>query len=395
MTKYFKALIIIFLLIGLALIIYWFTGAKTPQSTLKKTKTPQVVAVEISPVLQQSIELKRTFSGALEPHAEFIVAPKITGRIIQLNVNIGDFVDRNQVVARLDNDEYIQAVTRSQADLAVAKANLEEAQSALTIAERELARVGTLRKRGVASESQYDTAKANQLTKQVGLNTAHAQRVHAQAALDTANLHLSYTKITAGWSGGQNSRVVAERFVDEGELVAVNSPLLRIVELDPIIGVIYVSERDYALITPGQAVTLHTDGYPEQTFNGKIERIAPVFNEATRQARVELTIDNSNLILKPGMFIRASAILDRRAKTTVIPESALTKRGNQTGVFVVSNDGNKVHWQPVQTGIAAGDRVEIIGGSVSGQVVTLGQQLLKDGSVITVPSPAAATGNSR
>ena len=395
MTKNMKAPLIIVFLVILILTSAWLTFRHGAQAPANNTQKKQVAAVEISPVLHQSIELRRNFSGALEPQAEFVVAPKVAGRILQLNVNIGDFVERNQVVGELDSEEYIQSVTRSKADVAVARANVEEAKSSLTIAERELARVETLRKRGVASESQFDSAKANQLTKQVGLNAARAELIHAEAALETANLHLSYTKISAGWSGGKNRRVVAERFVDEGELVAVNSSLLRIVELDPVIGVIYVSERDYALMLPGQEVTLLTDAYPNQTFSGNIVRIAPVFNEATRQARVELTVPNPDLRLKPGMFIRASAILDRRPLATVIPEPALTSRDNQTGVFVVSEDGNHVRWQRVEIGIRNGELVEILDSTLSGQVVTLGQQLLKDGAAITVPETSAQTGTGR
>ena len=102
--------------------------------------------------------------------------------------------------------------------------------------------------------------------------------MRAEASLETANIRLGYTRITAGWSGGDDQRVVAERYVDEGETVSANTPLLRIVELDPITGVIFVTERDYARLQPGQEVLLlTTDAYPGEDFQGRIERIAPVF----------------------------------------------------------------------------------------------------------------------
>ena len=93
-----------------------------------------------------------------------------------------------------------------------------------------------------------------------------AQVIRAQAALETARIRLGYTEVNAGWRGGREQRVVAERYVDEGETVTANAPLLRIVELNPIKGVFFVTERDYATLQPGQRASLITDAYPDATF---------------------------------------------------------------------------------------------------------------------------------
>jgi RND family efflux transporter MFP subunit len=161
--------------------------------------------VEVAPIQRGPIELRRTFSGTLEPRAEFVVAPKVSGRVERLAVNLADTVKRGQVVAELDNDEYVQAVAQAKADLEVARANLSEAKSALEIATRELERVKTLRGRGVASESQLDSSNANRLAKQARLEVARAQVTKAKSALETANIRLRYTKVRAGWTGGTNS----------------------------------------------------------------------------------------------------------------------------------------------------------------------------------------------
>jgi multidrug efflux pump subunit AcrA (membrane-fusion protein) len=122
--------------------------------------------------------------------------------------------------------------------------------------------------------------------------------------------------------------------------------------------VIFVTEKDYARMRTGQTATLTTEGYPGEQFHGRIERIAPVFRQATRQARVELMIENPQRRLKPGMFIRVTVVLDRVAETTIVPEHALTKRGDQTGVFVVQEDGRSVAWRTVTVGIREGNRVQ-------------------------------------
>jgi RND family efflux transporter MFP subunit len=210
----------------------------------------------------------------------------------QVIVNIADTVKRGQVVAELDNDEYVQAVAQAQADLEVARANLSEAKSALEIARREFKRTESLLKRGIASDSEFDAASQVQLAKQAQLKVAEAQVTKAESSLETANIRLGYTKVTAGWTGGDEDRVVAERYVDEGQTVAANAPLLMIVELNPIVGVVFVTERDYANLKSGQLVSLTTDAYPGEQFTGRIDRIAPVFRKSTRQARIEMTIDN-------------------------------------------------------------------------------------------------------
>jgi RND family efflux transporter MFP subunit len=183
--------------------------------------------------------------------------------------------------------------------------------------------------------------------------------------------------------------VVAERYVDEGETLAANAPLLRIVELDPIVAVFFVTERDYALLRTGQNATIATDAFPGVRFDGSIERIAPVFREATRQARVEVRVDNPDLHLKPGMFARATVVLDRLEQAVIVPQQALTTRDGGDGVFLVAPDGASVVWREVQPGIRQDGRVAIEGDLRDGLVVVLGQQLLDDGSAIRIAETRA------
>ena len=346
--------------------------------------------VEVASIERGPIELRRSFTGTLDAHAEFVVAAKIGGRIEAMTVDLADTVTRGQVVARLDNAEYLLAVTQAEADLAVAQANLAEARSQLTIAERELQRLDQLRERGVTSESQRDLAKADQLAKQAHVEVTRAQVTRARAALDTVRIRLGYTEVSADWTGGSEQRQVAERYLDEGETVAANAPLLRIVELNPLTAVFFVTERDYALLRSGQRAGLGTDSYPGEVFPGEIVRIAPVFRSDTRQARVEVRVDNSGLRLKPGMFARISLVLERVAETRIVPEQALVTRDGNSGVFVVADDGKSVAWREVSVGIREGDRVQISAENLGSRVVVLGQQLLKDGSPIAIAGAAAA-----
>ncbi|MFH2001371.1 MAG: efflux RND transporter periplasmic adaptor subunit [Planctomycetota bacterium] len=379
-------------LIGLGwMVVSRLTASNPPQSTLGDRR-PAAVAVGLFE--QGRIELRRVYSGTLEARAQFMVAPKVGGRIEKLTVDLADTVTRGQVVAVLDDAEFVLAVEQSQADLAVAEANIVEAKNALEIAERELERVTSLNHRGVASESQLDAAKADQLAKAAAVHVAKAQGERARAALESTKIRLGYTRVIANWSDPDTERIVAERFVDAGETVTANAPLIRIVDLHPINGVIFATENDYARLRIDQPVTLTTDAYPDRIFSGKIRRIAPVFRETSRQARIELEIDNEDHALKPGMFTRAEITLDVAEDATIVPVDALVIRDNENGVFVVNEDGRTVTWRPVKTGIRDANRLQVSGEGLRGHVVTLGQQLISGGSEVTIPqtSKEAITG---
>ena len=356
----------------------------SPQDTTAghRPDAVRLLPVETAAIERGAIEHRRTFTGTLEAHAELVVASKIAGRIAELRVDLADPVQRGQVVIRLDNDEPLQEVAQAEAELTVARANLAEAESLLTIAEREWERIDQLRERGVSSESQRDTAKADQLAKQAHVAITQAQVARAQAVLAGARIRLGETEIAANWRGGRAQRVVAERHIQEGETVAANAPLLRIVELDPIKAVCFVAERDYARLAPGQVAEIRTDAFGEG-FSGRITRIAPVFQQTTRQARVELTVDNPDRRLKPGMFVQATIVLERLAEAVIVPEPALTARDGQPGVFVLNASADRVAWRPITPGVRQDGRVQILGEGLSGRVVTLGQPWLEDGSQVS------------
>jgi len=392
-----KIFILTIVLIGVTLGLGWiiFSQIQERTSSSKRDKALRPVPVAVAQIQHGPIALQRTFSGELEARAQFVVAPKVSGRVERVLVNIADTVKRGQIVAELDNDEYVQAVAQAQADLEVAAANLSKARSDLETANREFKRTESLLKRGIASDSEFDAVRQDQLSKQAQLKVAEAQVAKAESSLETANIRLRYTEVTAGWAGGGEDRVVAERYVDEGQTVAANAPLLLIVELNPIVGVVFVTEGDYAHLKPGQPVSLTSDAYPGEQYPGSIDRIAPIFRQSTRQARVEMTIDNPQHRLKPGMFIRAQVVLSRVPEATIVPEQALTIRDDRSGVFIVSEDGRSVAWREVKVGIREGDRLQVEGAGLSGRVVTLGQQLVSDGSPISIPAEQNQTAAGR
>ncbi len=304
MSRYTKITLSTGVVVLVLAAVGWRVWTLTTAESEKPSQSGRAVPVEVAGVERGAIERRRSFSGTLEALAEFRVSAKVGGRVERLDVDLADEVTNGAVVATLDSAEYEQEVTQARAELAVAEANLKAAKSSKEIGDRSMQRQTTLRERGIASESQFDTAESEQLAAEASVAVAEAQVQRARSALETAQIRLGYTQVRAAWTQGDAKRLVAERLVEEGDTVAANVPLMSIVELDPILAVLFITERDYAQIVVGQKATLRTDAYPGRMFEGRVARVSPVFQSASRQARIELAVPNSERLLKPGMFVR-------------------------------------------------------------------------------------------
>ncbi len=348
------------------------------------------VAVEIAPVQRSPIRDIGQFSGTLIPKAQFTVVPKISGKLEQLLIDIGDTVRRGQLVAVLEDEEYQQQLIQAEADLSVTRANLEEAKSSLVIAKRDLDRAVTLHEKGIQSDSQLDAARAQYDAQESRHKVAEAQLANREAALETSRTRLSYTRIKASWESGSDTRYVGERFVYEGAMLSPNTPILSIIELQPVTAIIHVTDKDYFRLGVDQKVAISSTAFPDETFAGRIVRIAPLLKETSRQARVEVEIENPGAKLKPGMFINAQIEFASKDETTVVPYSALVNRAAQQGVFLVDLENMKADFVPVRVGIIEGEIAEILDPDpFSGFVVTLGHHLLEDGAGILLPQSEA------
>jgi len=344
------------------------------------------VAVEIAPIEKGSIKDLGQFSGTLIPKSQFVVAPKISGKLNKLLVDIGDVLRNGQLVAVLEDEEYQQQVIQAEADLRVARANLEEAKSSLELAKKDLERARILHEKGIQSDSQLDAAVAQYNAQESKYKVTVAQLANKEAALEAAKVRLSYTRIKASWERENDIRYVGERFVNEGTLLSPNTPIFSIINLQPITAVVYVTERDYFRLKIGQKTTIASSAFLDKTFSGQVVRIAPLLKETSRQARVEIEIQNPEGLLKPGMFINTQIEFTRRDKTTIVPYSALVDRSGQRGVFLADIENKKAYFRPVTVGIVEEERAEILEPSqISGHVVTLGHHLLEDGVNIILP----------
>jgi RND family efflux transporter MFP subunit len=382
-----KILFIIIMAAGIGLLgwqVYQKASASKKGNNRKRGNVP--VAVEIAPIKKGTIQDVGDFTGSLYPLSKFIVAPKIGGRLEKILVNIGDIVRGGQLVAKLDDEEYRQQVSQDKAELEVAQANLQERKNILENAKREYDRTIALRKKKIASESQLDAAESEYKTQQSKLKVASAKVSQKEAALRMANVRLSYGEIRLPKNNTSGFSVVGERFMDEGAMLAPNTPIVSIIDIGKLTAVIFVIERDYTKIHPGLEAIITTDAFPGHRFKGKVIRIAPMLKEKSREARVEIEIPNKDRLLKPGMFIKAQIRFDQHENATLVPAAAIVKRNGTQGLFLADLEQRKAKFVEITVGIANNTQAEIIAPPLTGAVVTLGHHLLEDGGSIILPA---------
>lgn len=372
------------LIVAIAYAVVLVTGRSGGPASKRGPSGGAAVAVEIAPVRTLDMEDEGRFTGSLLPRSRFVVAPKVAGRLKKLSCDVGDSVSPGQVIAEIEDEEFVQDVAQAEADLAIARANLTESMAMLDIGRREFERVKAMRQQKVTSEAEVDAAQAQYKSREAKTEVNKAQVLQKEAALKTSRIRLSYTKILAIWDEKTATRIVGERFQDVGAMLSANTPILSLLDLERVIAVVDVVERDYFRIRVGQEAVVTTGSLPGREFRGTIVRMAPALDAQTRQARVEIEIPNPDLLLRPGMFVTTGIRFARHPNVTAVPSSALVSREGRKGVFRIDQDAKKAFLICVEPGIAQGDFVEIASPSLDGSVVTMGQHLLEDGSPVLV-----------
>lgn len=337
------------------------------------------VAVEVDTVRYEPIQDTRQFTGSIYPLYQYVMAPKVSGRITKINKRLGDWVERGEIVATLDDAEYQQEVLEAEANLRISGANEADIKSQFELAKQELERAQLLQQKGIASPAELDAATSNYDALQSRIKLARAQVEQRQAALNSARIRLGYTVLR-----GTQPGFVGRRFVDEGSLLAPNSPVVSVIGIDTVIVRTTVIERVYGLIGLGQEAEILVDAYPGDVFTGSVSRIAPMLDEESRVAQMEVEVENSSLLLKPGMFCKVNVMLAERDSAQVVPAAAVVRRGGTEGVFVVNEKESVANYVPVQLGISTAEKSEIISPRIDGPVVTIGQHLLEDGSGVVL-----------
>jgi membrane fusion protein, multidrug efflux system len=321
------------------LLIPLLAGCRHDANESPKSSAP-AIHVETVQVREQPMPATLNITGTLKGERQTVLAANTTGRVVSTPVERGGYVKKGDVLARID-------VTSAALAAAEANANLELSRAQRDAAKRECERYAKLRERGAVSQLEYDRQVDQCLTSAL---SAHTVGVRAQ----TASKAVSDGVIRAPFAG-----FIAERHIEEGQYVRPDSPVVTLVQVDPLRLEFTVAEANVAQVEPSASVTFTVPAFPDKTYSGTVRYVGAAVREGTRDLVAEAVVANLDKSLKPGMF--ATVALGVPDKVTAsIPKSALRIRDGKSYVFAIVD--NRVEERVVLTGMERGDDIAVTRG---------------------------------
>lgn len=324
-------------------------------------RVPEVMVAEIS---RRPVYKTYTSVGSVTPSEVSRIGPKVSGRIKEIPVDEGDFVEKGGLLMLIDPFDYERALEHAQSQLDQAGASLERA-------ERDLARMeGLYRATAVTEQNLQDAVTARDL--------ARFQNDQAVTARKIAERSLMECRLEAPFSG-----VVTAVTANEGELMGPQMQAFVMMDMSTVKVEVDLPEEIYSSIRTGNPGTITVDAVPGQSFEGTITKIYPTIDPASRTFTVTITLENPGLKLRSGMTARSRVIQTVRNDVLAVPGDALI-RGEDSYVVYRVRDG-LVQRCPVSLGIGGDSLFEVTGGLFEGDLVVLrGLAGLKSGTRVRI-----------
>lgn len=295
---------------------------------------------------------KREFSGRIEPFEQNHITAGIAGRINRVLVDVGDRVRKGQLLVQMDPTQ----VTTLKAQLATL--------------ERDYKRLDTLHAIGSVPKQQYDQIKTQyEVTKE-----------------QLANLQRN-TQLTSPIDG-----VITGKYYNEGEFFAMSptpqsggrAAIVSVMQINPVKVLLNLPESLYGKVKPGMEVTISLDAYEDREFKGKVFRLYPTVDALSHTAPLEISVPNSEGLLRPGMFARAE-IPFGRVNRVLVPDLAVMQQRGTNEKFLYIVEGSIARRVAVIPGGRVGDELEIIEGlEGEEEVIISGMRQLQDGRAVRV-----------
>ena len=324
-------------------------------------------------------------TGYVVAQRKAAVASKATGRLVWLNVQEGSRVKADEIIARLEDLDVKATREQSAANLAVARANLEQGLAELRDAENAVQRSSDLLKQGFVSKSSHDNAVARHDKATAGIASYKAAVAAAQANLRGADVAVEQTLIRAPFDG-----VVLTKSANIGDVITPFSSALdskgavvSIADMGTLEVEADVSESNLSKVVVGQPVEIQLDALPDQRFRGVVARTVPTVDRAKATVMTKIRFVEPDPRVLPEMSAKVSflerevAEADRKPRAAVNPE-ALVQRAGRTVAYVVKDD--RVVETPVQAGAGLGDLVEVTGVPAGEKVVLRPPEKLGNGA---------------
>ena len=276
------------------------------------------------PVTQGDLTVTVTATGTVEPTNQVAISSELSGTVRSVGVDYNDTVKKGQVLAQLDTDKLNANLALAQATLAARKADVEQSQATVVETDIALKRATDLAARSVSSQSTLDSAKADSQRAKAALASAEANAKIAEADVTLAEADLTKSAITSPIDG-----VVLSRDVEPGQIVAssLSAPTLftlaedlRNMQLE-----VGIDEADMGKVKRGNGATFTVEAYPGHSFPATIEQVrySPETVEGVVTYTAVLTVDNSDLLLRPGMTATANITVETVKNAIQVPNAAL------------------------------------------------------------------------
>jgi len=345
------------------------------------------MTVEVGTATKGDITAQLNIVGNLIGATTVDVVPRTAGRVVSVNVKLGDRVSRGQLIAKIEDQEINEQVKQAEASHQVAQATIRQRDADLKFAQINLERSQNLFQRQLLPRQSLDDAEARQSSAAAQLDLARAQFSQASARLEELRIAQGNTNIVSPVNG-----FVAKRNVDPGAWASPQTPVVSVVDISSVRLVANVVERDLRLVNAGDPALVEVDAFPGESFKGSIARVAPVLDPATRTAEIEIEVPNSTFRLKPGMYARMTVTIDSRSGATLVPKVAVVDYEGKRGVFTMTGD-NKAKFVPLEIGIEDPAQVEARNGVTIGDtVVTSGATSLREGDTLVLVGQGGGPG---
>ncbi|MFZ2446187.1 MAG: efflux RND transporter periplasmic adaptor subunit [Syntrophobacteraceae bacterium] len=355
-------------------------------------QAPAAPAVAVDAVRPARVDMARFVEvyGTLSPKNAAEVKSEIPARVHRIQVKEWDSVREKDLLLELDATDAKLNVSKQEAGVKMARAQLVQAQVDLSRTKREWQRAGKLKEGGLVTGQELDERKTAQESAEARVVLCRAQVAQAESQVAEARSALDKTVICAPIQGA-----VHQRKVDAGDWVDKGALLFSIVDNRVFDFTANVAAVDLYQIREGQLVTFTVDGLPDRAFSGRIKRINPMVAASDRTGRIQAEVENGDGVLKGGVFARGRIAIEERPGVLALPKTAFSSRDinkNSARVFVIQ-EGEVAKVREVATGIEDQNMVEIRSGLDHGErVVNRGGFNLRDGDRVseTVSGSAAA-----
>jgi len=348
------------------------------------------MTVELGSAKRGDVAAHLTVVGNLIGLQTVAIAPRTGGRLLSVNVQLGDRVRRGQILAKVEDREIVEQVRAAEASQEVAKATIRQREADLNVAKLNYDRSKSLYERQLLAKQALDDAESRHLAAVAQLDLSTAQLSQNAARLEELKINLQHTSVTSPVDG-----FVASRSVDPGAMVNTNTAIASVVDISRLRLVVNVVEKDLRMVSPGDNAEVEVDAYPGEKFSGRIARVAPVLDPATRTAQMEVEIPNGDNKLKPGMYARINLTVEDRKGALVAPKNAVIDFENRRGVWM-PNAENRAKFVAVELGIDDGEQVEITGGLKEGdKFVTTGAAAVRNNDQLIIAGQGGPGGQGR